>query len=111
MILVLLQKVQGGMSLGWKFDIDISLKCYSNNHVDVVLKELEDDVHWRLIDFYKSHDLRNRNESWHLLHFLGHDQSLPWLVCGDRRCGRWKIFKGTFGFSLEDFGFEGPWFT
>lgn len=67
--------------MGWKSDIDVSLKSYFSNYVDVVLKG--SDVYWRLIGFYGSLDLRNRDEYWRLLRCLGHDQSLPWLVCGD----------------------------
>ncbi|MFQ6640669.1 hypothetical protein Gotur_014302 [Gossypium turneri] len=58
---------KGGLSLEWKPNIDVNLKSFSSSHVDVEIKGPEDDTKWQMTGFYGSLDMRNQNESWHLL--------------------------------------------
>lgn len=60
---VAIEGTMGGLILGWKSDINVSLRSYSSNYVDMVLKGPEDEVHWRLTDFYGLPDLRYRDDS------------------------------------------------
>lgn len=49
--------------MGWKSDINVNLKSFSSSHVDVEIKRPRDDTKWRMMGFYDSLDMRNRNES------------------------------------------------
>ncbi|MBA0767005.1 hypothetical protein Gotri_015986 [Gossypium trilobum] len=112
---------------GQKAEVEVHLRRFSKNHVDVAIWGANDDKKWKMTGFYGSLESRNRNESWHLLQDLGKDQSLSWLVCGDFNeiiysyenkegalCNEKRIEEFQQMLSdcqLEDLGFEGPWFT
>ncbi|KAA3479590.1 reverse transcriptase [Gossypium australe] len=74
---------QGELSLGWKEEISISLRSFSNNHIDVDIDDFEIRVKWRLTRFYGALETRGREETWDLLKTLGKQPFTPWLVCGD----------------------------
>ncbi|KAA3465094.1 reverse transcriptase [Gossypium australe] len=105
-----------GLSLAWKEDLLVTLKSFSNNHIDVMVKVGNLDV-----------KLTNKDDSWNLLLKLGEDKNHPWLVCGDfneilystgKRGGILKEERKMESFKealeecqLEDLGFSGEWFT
>ncbi|KAK5792926.1 hypothetical protein PVK06_034057 [Gossypium arboreum] len=118
---------KGGLSLGWKGNDLVSVRSYSSFYVDADIHDPDNGETWRLTGFYGNPDERFRWDSWNLLHFLGHDCAVPWLVFGDfneitssfEKKGRRLRPEGQmaeFRFSLEDcslhdIGFNGRWFT
>ncbi|KAA3474501.1 Exo_endo_phos domain-containing protein [Gossypium australe] len=67
MVLMLRQQDQGGLSLGWREGINITLKSYSKSHIDMVVEEEDGAKNWRFTGFYGEPNGNN----------------LPWLVAGD----------------------------
>ena len=61
----------------------MEIKCYSLNHIDVVINDAEKYITWRLTGFYGHPNMHQRYESWHLLAFLNNQLHLPWLCLGD----------------------------
>lgn len=44
----------GGLSLGWKGEISVSLKSFSNNHIDVNIEDNEVRAILRMTGFYRA---------------------------------------------------------
>ncbi|KAA3473504.1 Exo_endo_phos domain-containing protein [Gossypium australe] len=111
----------------WTEEVVVTLRSFSKNHIDVMVKEENTNEEWRFTGFYGSPYATNKIESWNLLRKLGEDQSHPWLVCGDfneimysfEKMGgsareEWKMeaFRETLEeCQLDDIGFSGAWFT
>ncbi|KAG8474664.1 hypothetical protein CXB51_031193 [Gossypium anomalum] len=74
---------KGEFSLGWKTNMKVTLRSFSNHNVDVEVYEESSDIKWRPTGFYGHPEGRHRLSSWNLLQRPGTDQSLPWLVVGD----------------------------
>ncbi|KAA3486777.1 reverse transcriptase [Gossypium australe] len=74
---------RGGLCLAWKEDIIVTLRSFSNNHIDAMANEKNTNEEWRFTSFYGSPYVNNKNDFWNLLRKLGKDQSHPWLVSGD----------------------------
>lgn len=74
---------KGCLTLAWKGDININLRSYSLNHIDVLVKDNTNTREWRFTGFYGSPIASGRMVMWDLLRRLGQDQGYPWLVCGD----------------------------
>lgn len=74
---------KGGMCLGWRQNLDVTLQSYSNHHIDVEIFDETIDISWCLTGFYSHPKERHRHYTWSLLRNLGQDRSLPWLVVGD----------------------------
>ncbi|MBA0699400.1 hypothetical protein Goari_001041 [Gossypium aridum] len=53
-------RMRGGLSLGWKGDLLVSLKSYSINHIDVNIEESGGLPKWRLTGFYGAPKARER---------------------------------------------------
>ncbi|GMI75496.1 hypothetical protein like AT4G29090 [Hibiscus trionum] len=116
---------RGGLSLGWKHDIDVTLLSFSGSHIDAIIKE--DEAQWRFTGFYGNPVEHKRSESWSLLRQLESHQNLPWLVVGDfneitysfeKKGGRLRHERNMAGFrdvledcNLSDLGFNGVWYT
>ncbi|MBA0701269.1 hypothetical protein Goari_023001 [Gossypium aridum] len=58
-------------------------KDLGETHIDVTVKEDNDNREWRFTGFYGSPYVKDKEESWNLLRKLGRDQRHPWLVSGD----------------------------
>ncbi|GMI67709.1 hypothetical protein HRI_000440200 [Hibiscus trionum] len=117
---------KGGLCLGWKPEIDITLQSYSRNHIDVIVKE-NDSMVWRITGFYGCPEERFRHTSWDLLRQLKSDQQIPCLVAGDfnellfsfeKQGGRLRSERNMSQFrealddcELCDLGFKGTWYT
>ncbi|KAG8479241.1 hypothetical protein CXB51_029714 [Gossypium anomalum] len=61
----------------------VTLKSFSQSHVDVEIQEDEDSPRWRFTNFYRAPDVRHKAETWDLLRRMGRNVSLPWCVAGD----------------------------
>ncbi|KAA3462519.1 reverse transcriptase [Gossypium australe] len=117
----------GGLCLAWKEVINVTLRNFSKNHIDVMVKEENSNQEWRFTGFYGSPYSNCKNDSWNLLRKLGEDQSQPWLVKGDfneimysfgksggiqREERRTEAFRKVLEeCQLEDIGYSGVWFT
>ncbi|MBA0632475.1 hypothetical protein Godav_001205 [Gossypium davidsonii] len=62
--------MHGGLSLGWKGDLLVSLKSYFINHIDVNIEEGGGLPKWRLTGFYGPPKARVRKGVWDLLRRL-----------------------------------------
>ncbi|KAA3467329.1 reverse transcriptase [Gossypium australe] len=118
---------RGGLCLAWKEDIKVTLRSFSKNHIDVMVKEENTNAEWRFTGFYGSPYVNCKNDSWTLLRKLGEDQSHPWLVKGDfneimytfekvggipRDERKMEAFRETLeDCQLEDIGYSEVWFT
>ncbi|KAA3482263.1 reverse transcriptase [Gossypium australe] len=97
---------RGGLCLAWKEDIILTLRSFSRNHIDVMIKEDNAKEEWRFTGFYGSPYANRKNDTWALLRRLGEDQSHPW----DER--KVEAFKETLeDCQLENRGHSGVWFT
>ncbi|RXH69123.1 hypothetical protein DVH24_031456 [Malus domestica] len=67
----------------WKSESNISLRTYSQNHIDLEIGGLGDALHWRLTCFYGYPWETERHKSWRLLEQLNENASLPWCYIGD----------------------------
>ncbi|CAN6570714.1 unnamed protein product [Malus baccata var. baccata] len=67
----------------WKSESNISLRIYSQNHIDLEIGGLGDALHWRLTCFYGYPWETERYKSWRLLEQLNENASLPWCYIGD----------------------------
>ncbi|GMI76000.1 hypothetical protein HRI_001269300 [Hibiscus trionum] len=117
----------GGLSLGWKANCNVSLRSFSDRHIDVSFTDDLDGFSWRFTGFYGAPEERNRDDSWNLLRQLNDTNDLPWLVLGDfnellfateKFGGRQRNQRQMDNFaaalnecSLDDIGYSGPWFT
>ncbi|KAL6134008.1 hypothetical protein ACLB2K_066241 [Fragaria x ananassa] len=72
-----------GICLLWTDDIRVSLKSYSENHIDVMVRGLEDDQEWRFTDVYGEPRAENRHQTWSLIKNLGREKTKMWEMGGD----------------------------
>ncbi|XP_052485248.1 uncharacterized protein LOC128040512 [Gossypium raimondii] len=117
---------RGGICLAWKEAVQVELKTFSTNHIDVLIEE-GTNKEWRFTGFYGSPYSQNKNTSLDLLRSLGQEQEHHWLVSGDfneivysfeKMGGRPREEKRTEVFrevlkecSLIDVGYSGKWYT
>lgn len=73
----------GGLSVMWKKEAQLSLRTYSQNHVDFEVENIGDNLHWRITFFYGFPAEADRHKSWQLLESLNANSSLPWCCIGD----------------------------
>ncbi|KAA3488997.1 reverse transcriptase [Gossypium australe] len=118
---------RGSLSLAWKEDLIVTLRSFSKNHIDAMVKEGNSDAEWRFTGFYGFPYDSNKNDSWNLLRKLEEDKTHPWLVCGDfneilysseksggipRKERKMESFREVLEeCQLEDIGYSGAWFT
>ncbi|KAA3455720.1 reverse transcriptase [Gossypium australe] len=118
---------RGGLCLAWKGWIEVTLRSFSNWHIDVLVKEDNAQEEWRFTGFYGSPYLKDKNVAWNLLKRLGQECSYPWLVAGDfneilyyfeksggvpRHQRRMEAFRDVLDeCQLIDLGYSGSWFT
>lgn len=118
---------RGGLCLAWKDDLQVNLRKFSSNFIDVIVKGREEDDEWRFTEFYGSQFANRRRNSWTGVRRLGVDSSLLWLMSGDfneilyafkkkgglsREERRMEEFREALvDYGLVDIGFSGPWFT
>ncbi|KAA3460285.1 reverse transcriptase [Gossypium australe] len=118
---------RGGLCLGWKEDIVVTLRSYSKWHVDVLVKENGLQEEWQFTGLYGSPYLRDQDVVWNLLKRISQEGNYPWLVAGDfnefmfsfekkggnpRDQKRMEVFRETIEeCNLMDIGFSGVWYT
>ncbi|GMI64464.1 hypothetical protein HRI_000115700 [Hibiscus trionum] len=73
----------GGLCLGWKDTVTLSVRSFSTNHIDVMIIEENGGRCWRLTGFYGAPEVGNRIHSWNLLRRLNDCPDVPWCVIGD----------------------------
>ncbi|CAM8948837.1 unnamed protein product [Rhodiola kirilowii] len=114
----------GGLALLWREAVQVVLKSYSRNHIDVWVG---DDDGFRMTLFYGNPETGRRDESWDLLRSLKQGEHQPWLVLGDfneilfsweymgrRLRGEWQMRRfrqAVDDCELSDLGFQGAKFT
>ena len=119
-------KKGGGLALFWNVDLNVSIKSYSHNHIDVIINEGMSDA-WRLTGVYGAPETHNRPKTWDLLRKLDGLFQLPWYCLGDfnevvkleEMCGRlnrpekqMQAFRNVLDdCGLVDLGFHGFPFT
>ncbi|MBA0820419.1 hypothetical protein Gohar_022114, partial [Gossypium harknessii] len=118
---------RGGLCLAWKEDVHVQLRNYSKNHIDILIKENDNDKLWCFTGFYGAPSSSLREETWNLLRQLGNDYKSLWLVCRDfnkvlysfekvsgvpREEHRIEAFRMALDdCHLVDMGYSGNWFT
>ncbi|KAK6141496.1 hypothetical protein DH2020_024763 [Rehmannia glutinosa] len=78
------QGKSGGLMLLWNQTMSVSVKSFSQGHIDCIVHE--DNKVWRFIGFYGNPEASMRKFSWDLLKRLSsirEIKELPWLVGGD----------------------------
>ncbi|KAA3475146.1 reverse transcriptase [Gossypium australe] len=92
---------RGGLCLAWKDDIDVTLRSFSNWHLDVMVKEEGSQEEWRFTGLYGSPYLRYQNLVWNLLRKLSQE---------DHK--RMEMFRDTLEeCNLMNIGYSGVWYT
>ncbi|KAA3464780.1 reverse transcriptase [Gossypium australe] len=74
---------KGGLSLGWREGLSLTLKSYSKSHIDVEVEEENEAKSWRFMGFYGAPIAHDIMESWELLKVQQCGNNKPWLVAGD----------------------------
>ncbi|XP_074363910.1 uncharacterized protein LOC141704586 [Apium graveolens] len=72
----------GGLAVFWKHNVRCSIFVSSQNHIDVVIKEIN-SVSWRLTCFYGFPERERKQAFWDFLRFLSTKSQLPWCIFGD----------------------------
>jgi hypothetical protein len=67
--------------LFWKKEIDVTIKSFSNYHIESVIKE-EDGLLWRFTGIYGESRSEEKEATWELLRTLRVQNDLPWLCSG-----------------------------
>ncbi|GMI92190.1 hypothetical protein HRI_002888300 [Hibiscus trionum] len=117
----------GGLCLAWKSGCKISLRSYSDCHIDFMFTDDGEGRSWRCTGFYGAPEERYRRDSWNLLRQLNDCLNIPWLVIGDfnelifsfeKMGGRVRSQRQMSDFqealndcALSDVGYQGRWFT
>ncbi|GKV52195.1 hypothetical protein SLEP1_g58784 [Rubroshorea leprosula] len=72
----------GGLAMMWGKDVQLHLKSYSTNHIDMEVQAVG-GTKWRFTGFYGYPERHNRRKSWVLIRELAGKSSFPWLIGGD----------------------------
>lgn len=76
--------LSGGLVLYWNEDSVVKLNSFSNNHIDVLIRnESLGEMEWRFTGFYGEPVRSKRKRSWELLKYLRAEYDKPWLSAGD----------------------------
>jgi hypothetical protein len=76
--------LSGGIGLFWKKEASVEVKSYNQNHIDVIVKAVGDDVRpWCFTGFYGEPRKEDRHVSWTLMRWLANALDYPWLCLGD----------------------------
>ncbi|MBA0566900.1 hypothetical protein Golob_011673 [Gossypium lobatum] len=62
---------EGGLRLGWRTNVSVSLRSYSRYYIDVEVHDENFNGNWRTTGFYGSSDMRYRIKVWDDLKGLG----------------------------------------
>ncbi|GMI66653.1 hypothetical protein HRI_000334600 [Hibiscus trionum] len=117
----------GGLSMGWKNNCDVSLRSYSQRHIDVLINDDSDGKLWRCTGFYGAPEEQHRAAAWNLLRQINDMPEIPWLIIGDfneiaflnekqggltRSDRQMQEFRRVLSdCEVEDIGYKGRWYT
>ena len=121
------RKRRGGLALMWKKGVQVTLKSFSQNHVDTMVSA-KGSQPWRYTGMYGHPEESKKGQTGELLRDLAMaEENIPWLCGGDLNLMMWSTEKqggGAFNFEeaeilrlamdycqLEDLGFIGHPFT
>ena len=76
------RKRSGGLVLFWRAEFDIQVTSWSQNHIDVIVREAEGSE-WRFTGIYGHPEDENKEKTGALMEILARANSLPWLCGGD----------------------------
>ncbi|GMI95319.1 hypothetical protein HRI_003201200 [Hibiscus trionum] len=60
----------GGLCLAWRGNCQVSLRSFSDRHIDFMISDDGEGRSWRCTGFYGASEEQNRNDSWNLLRQL-----------------------------------------
>jgi hypothetical protein len=117
----------GGLAFLWNSVSNVEVYNYSRRHINVMIKDRENNPSWKLTGFYGNPESFRRAESWELLQFLSTCHPTPWLCAGDfneiveqmekegcniRRESQMKGFREAIeSCRLSDLGYLGSMYT
>ncbi|GMI99219.1 hypothetical protein HRI_003591200 [Hibiscus trionum] len=117
----------GGLSLGWKNSVQVTLRSFSARHIDFIIKDDSAGFSWRCTRIYGNPEAHRRHETWDLLKCLNDSPDMPWVILGDfneillaseKQGGLQRSQRQMDQFQnaleeceLGDIGSNGPWFT
>jgi exonuclease III len=117
----------GGMALFWGEEVTVTVKNFSQCHINGLVSIPGMDVQWLFTGFYGHPNPSKRYEAWALLEYLARQSTTPWVCIGDFNevvdlseiwgaRGRARSQMTAFQNALEncglaDLGFSGPKFT
>ncbi|KAK9008989.1 hypothetical protein V6N11_080465 [Hibiscus sabdariffa] len=70
---------RGGLSIGWKDDVSISIRSFSLHHIDLLILDNNGSSQWRLTGFYGGLVVQDKVHSWSLLRQLNDSPLIPWI--------------------------------
>ncbi|KAA3469217.1 Exo_endo_phos domain-containing protein [Gossypium australe] len=70
---------KGGLSLGWRDGMNLTLKSCLKLHIDVEVEEIGELIVWRFTGFYGAPMENERKDLWNLLRHLKRGCNKPWL--------------------------------
>ncbi|KAK2651802.1 hypothetical protein Ddye_011658 [Dipteronia dyeriana] len=72
----------GDLCLYQSHDIDVELLTYSQNHIDIKIRQNRNQV-WRFTYFYGNPEQSQRTHSWTFLHRIARMMDILWVCMGD----------------------------
>jgi len=72
----------GGLAMLWKDQLELTLKSWSSNHIDMEGTGSDSNHRWRITGIYGYPENANKHKTWELIASLN-SSALPWLCFGD----------------------------
>lgn len=72
-----------GLVCFWKKGPMVTIKSYSNRHIDIFISRDEPCDEWKLTGFYGVPDMSQRHLGWNLLKSMACRSSRLWAILGD----------------------------
>ncbi|XP_062150079.1 uncharacterized protein LOC133858623 [Alnus glutinosa] len=73
----------GGLAFLFNSESTVEVFNYSRRHINIMVKDGDNNPWWKLTGFYGNPDCAKRAESWELLKFLNTCYPTPWLCARD----------------------------
>ena len=70
--------------------LSISLQSYSERHIDVLIKDSQEDPVWRATFVHGEPRPENRHKMWNTLRSIHAAVREPWVVIGDFNEAMWQ---------------------
>jgi hypothetical protein len=72
----------GDLGLFWNNGVDVSIKKFSNYHIDMMVNEQGKEP-WRISFIYREPNRSLRWHTWNIMKQMRSDSFLPWVCIGD----------------------------